>query len=105
MPLIRRLPKVGFNSKNPTLYQVVNVEELNKFKDGTVITAEVLKAQGLIKSLNQPFKILGDGDIKRSLTVHAMCGVSQTAKEKIEKAGGKIEIVEKMDNQGNLQKA
>ena len=94
MPLIRRLPKVGFNSKSPTLYQVVNVEQLNRFKDGSVIDALFLKKESLIKSLNQPFKILGDGELKKSLTVQAHAA-SKSAQEKITKAGGKFEIIEK----------
>jgi len=95
MPLIRRLPKVGFRSHRPILNQVVPIERLNKFEDGTVINAEFLKEQGLIKSLNKPFKILGDGEIKKSLVIQAK-SISKTAQDKIIKAGGKIEaIVEK----------
>lgn len=94
MPLIRRLPKVGFNSKDPTLYQVVNVEQLNRFNDGIVVDALFLKKEGLVKSLNHPFKILGDGELKKSLTVHAHAA-SKSAQEKIAKAGGKFEIIEK----------
>ena len=92
MPLIKRLPKVGFNSKDPTLYQVVNVESLNRFEKGTVVNAQTLKKQGLINSLNRPFKILGDGDIKKALVVQAQA-VSKSAEEKIVKAGGKVEIL------------
>ena len=92
MPLIKRLPKVGFNSKDPTLYQVVNVESLNRFEKGTVINAEKLKKQGLINSLNRPYKILGDGEVKKALVVQAQA-VSKTAEEKIVKAGGKVEIL------------
>ena len=92
MPLIKRLPKVGFNSKDPTLYQVVNVESLNRFEKGTVINAEKVKEQGLINSLNRPYKILGDGEVKKALVVQAQA-VSKTAEEKIVKAGGKVEIL------------
>lgn len=92
MPLIRRLPKVGFNSHRPILNQVVPVEKLNKFENGTVVTADFLKEQGLIKSLNKPFKILGDGEITKSLVIQAK-SVSKSAQEKIIKAGGKIETV------------
>lgn len=94
MALIRRLPKVGFRSKRPILNQVVNLERLTKFKSGTVITAKLLKEKGLISSLNKPFKILGDGDIKNALTIQAPY-VSKTAHDKIVKAGGTIEIIEK----------
>ena len=90
--MIRRLPKVGFRSHRPILNQVVRLEKLNRFKDGTVVNAEFLKAQGLIKSLNKPFKILGDGEIKKSLVVQTK-SISKTAEDKIFKAGGKIEAV------------
>ncbi|MBN1869920.1 MAG: 50S ribosomal protein L15 [Candidatus Omnitrophica bacterium] len=92
MPLIRRLPKVGFHSKRPILNQVVALERLNKFENGTIINAEFLKQQGLIRSLNKPFKILGDGEIKKSLTIQAG-SISKTAQDKVIKAGGKIEPV------------
>ena len=94
MALIRRLPKVGFRSKRPILYQVVNLESLTRFKEGTVINADFLKSHGLIKSLARPFKILGDGEISKSLIVQAN-SFSKTAQEKIEKAGGKIETIAK----------
>lgn len=92
MPLIRRLPKVGFRSHRPILNQVVRLERLDQFENGTVINAEFLKAQGLIKSLNKPFKILGDGEIKKSLVIQAK-SISKAAEDKIIKAGGKIEAV------------
>lgn len=92
MPLIRRLPKVGFRSHRPILNQVVPLERLNKFENDTVINAEFLKAQGLIKSINKPFKILGDGEITKSLVIQAK-SISKSAQDKIVKAGGKIEAV------------
>ena len=91
MPLIKRLPKVGFRSHRPTLYQVVSIESLNKFANGAVITAQSLKEQGLINSLLRPFKILGDGELKKSVVVQEGA-FSKSAEEKIKKAGGKIEI-------------
>ncbi|MGE0269047.1 MAG: 50S ribosomal protein L15 [Candidatus Omnitrophota bacterium] len=94
MRLIRRLPKVGFNSHRPILNQIVKVESLNRFKKDTIVTAELLKSEGLIKSLNKPFKILGDGELKNALIVQAE-SVSESAKEKIIKAGGKVEIAAK----------
>ena len=97
MPLIRRLPKVGFRSKRPILNQVVRLERLNKFENGTVINAEFLKQQGLIKSLNKPFKILGDGEITKSLIIQAK-SISKTAQDKVIKAGGKIEAVDEKTN-------
>ena len=89
MPLIRRLPKVGFRSKRPVLNQVVHLGRLSGFGDGTVINAEFLKAHGLIKSLNKPFKILGGGEITKPLVIQFR-SVSKTARQKIIKAGGKV---------------
>ncbi len=93
MPLIRRLPKVGFNSKNPTLYQIVEIKSLNRFKEGTVIDAAFLKTHGLIRSTRKPYKILGDGDLKKPLICRAN-GFSKTAEEKISKSGGKAETIQ-----------
>ena len=91
MPLIRRLAKVGFRSKRPVLNQIVTLDSLNRFANGTVINAEFLKKEGLIESINKPFKILADGDIQKSL-VFETTSFSQAAKEKILKAGGKIDV-------------
>jgi large subunit ribosomal protein L15 len=96
-PLIRRLPKVGFHSKRPILNQVVRLGKLNRFENGTVINAELLKVHGLIKSLNKPFKILGDGDITKSLIIQVK-SISQKAQNKLIKAGGKIEAVPAVAN-------
>lgn len=92
-PLIQRLPKVGFKSKAPILYQVVNVGQLNKVANGAVIDKAFLKTEGLIESLNRPFKILGDGEIKKSIVVREGA-ISKIAREKILKAGGKVDIAE-----------
>ena len=89
MPLAKRLPKVGFRSKRPILNQVVDLKQLNHLENGTVINAALLKSQGLIESIHKPFKILGDGELKRSVVIEAG-SVSQTAREKILKAGGKV---------------
>lgn len=94
MPLIRRLPKVGFRSKRPILNQVVDLSDLNKFEKGAVVNLESLKEKGLIKSINKPFKILGNGDITVAVSVQAK-SVSKTAQEKIIKAGGKVELLPK----------
>ena len=92
MSLLRRLPKVGLNSKWPAKYQVVNCESLNKFEDGTVVTPELLKSHDLIRSLLQPIKILSVGDLKKKLTVQAH-RFSKPAADKITKAGGTVEIL------------
>ncbi len=100
MPLIRRLPKVGFRSKRPILNQVVSLDGLNKFEKDAVVNIESLKAYGLINSIHKPVKILGNGEITKALVIQIK-SVSKTAKEKIEKAGGKIEVVEKVSHKEN----
>ncbi len=92
MPLIKRLPKVGFRSKVSIVYQVVNLESLSRFKEGTVINAEFLISHGLIRSHGEPVKILGDGELKKPFTVVAN-RFSKSAQEKIEKAGGKAQVL------------
>ena len=91
MPLARRIPKRGFNNIFATKYAIVNVSDLNKFKDGTVVDTELLVASGLVKKVNDGVKILGNGDLTAKLTVKA-AKFSQSAIEKIEKAGGKAEV-------------
>ncbi|MDD4203327.1 MAG: 50S ribosomal protein L15 [Candidatus Omnitrophica bacterium] len=91
MTLIRRLPKFGF-SKVKMVYQIVNLAGLKDFSVNSIVSIEELKKQGLIRHLNRPVKVLGIGDIDISLTVKANA-FSKSAKEKIEKAGGKVEIV------------
>ena len=90
--LLRRLPKVGFNSKWPDEYQIVSVGSLDRFKDGDVVDPESLKDANLIKTLRKPVKILSDGDMNKKLTVHAH-RFSKTASTKITKAGGKAEVL------------
>ena len=91
MPLYRRLPKRGFNNKWATVYTTINVEELNRFEAGTVVTQEVLEEAGLIKQVKDGVKILGDGELKVALTVVAD-KFSGSAVAKIEAAGGKAEV-------------
>lgn len=91
MPLYRRLPKRGFNNKWATEYTVINVEELNRFEAGTVVTREVLEEAGLIKQVKDGVKVLGNGELKVALTVVAD-KFTKTAAEKIEAAGGKAEV-------------
>ncbi len=88
MPLLRRIPKSGFNnSKFRTEYQYVNVSSLEKyFNKGDEVNNETLAKKGLVKR-NLPVKILGDGELKKALNVSAEA-FSKSAKEKIEKAGG-----------------
>ncbi len=95
MPLIRRIPKRGFNNaRHGTVYIPVNVGELNRFDDGARVDAETLRGAGLANGKGDGIKILGDGELKKKLTVsaHAFSG---SAKSKIEKAGGVCEVIQK----------
>ena len=92
MPLHRRLPKRGFSSPFPKTYSVVNVESLNGFPAGETVTPEALQGHGLVRALRDGVKILGDGELKVALTVHAHA-FSKSAQEKITGAGGKFEVL------------
>lgn len=92
MPLYRRIPKRGFTNIWRTEYVEINVETLNKFDAGTVITPEFLKEVGLIKQVKDGVKILGNGNIEKGLTVKAH-KFTKSAVEKIESAGGKAEVI------------
>lgn len=92
MPLVRRIPKRGFNNIFATKYAIVNVSDLNKFTDGTVVDTELLVAAGLVKKVNDGVKVLGNGDLTAKVTVKA-AKFSKSAIEKIEKAGGKAEVM------------
>ena len=93
LPLYRRLPKRGFsNAMFKKTYVVINVSDLNRFEDGTVVTPELLKEIGIAKRQLSGVKILGNGNIEKKLTVRANV-FSAVAKEKIEAAGGKIEVI------------
>ncbi len=92
MPLTRRIPKRGFNNIFASKFAIVNVSDLNKFTDGTVVDAELLKASGLVKKEYDGIKVLGNGELTAKLTVKA-AKFSQSAVEKIEKAGGKAEVM------------
>ena len=91
MPLLRRIPKRGFNNKSfGTHLSVINVEALNAFANGTTVTPEALVEQGILKKLLEGVKVLGTGDLTKKLTVKAQ-QFSATAREKITKAGGTCE--------------
>jgi large subunit ribosomal protein L15 len=92
MPLYRRLPKRGFTNIFKKQWAIINVEDLNKFEDGSVITPEMLLEAGLIKKVIDGIKILGDGDLEKKVTVQAH-KFSKAAIEKIESAGGKAEVI------------
>ncbi len=91
-PLARRLPKRGFTNINRKEYAVVNVEDLNRFEDGTVVTPALLKEVGLVRKELNGVKILGNGDLTKKLNVTA-AKFSKSAVEAIEKAGGKAEVL------------
>ncbi len=93
MPLIRRMPKRGFNNTEfGTSYIAVNLSELNAFDDGTVVDAALLKKEGLAKGPNDGVKILGRGELTKRLTIR-VAAFSATAKAAIEKLGGIAEVV------------
>ena len=91
MPLTRRLPKRGFTNIYRKEYAAVNVSALECFEDGATVTAEALKEAGLVKKFLSGVKILGGGELTKKLTV-CVDKVTESAKEKIEAAGGKVEV-------------
>ena len=92
MPIYRRLPKRGFTNIFAKEYVAVNVSDLERFEDGTEVTAELLKESGVISKVKDGVKVLGRGELTKKLTVK-MAKFSESAKEKIEKAGGKAEVI------------
>ena len=93
MPLIRRLPKRGFTNNWRKVYTTINVSELNKLEPNTIVTAEFLKATGKISKISEyGLKVIGNGEITIPLTVKAN-KFSESAIQKIQKAGGTIEVV------------
>lgn len=93
MPITRRLPQRGFNNQFRKIYAVVNVEDLNRLDDNTVVTQELLKEKNIIsKIMPYGLKVLGNGELNKVLTVKAN-KFTKSAVEKIEKAGGKIEVL------------
>lgn len=93
-PLYRRIPKRGFNNARfETKYATINLSDLNKyFKDGEIVTPEVLKERGIVKKQLDGIKVLGNGELERKLTVKAN-RFSSAAVTKIERAGGKTEVI------------
>ena len=92
MPLHRRIPKRGFNNIFATPYTAINVAILNRFEDGAVVNTEALLNAGIIKKAPYGVKVLGNGKIEKSLTVQ-VAAFSESAKAKIEAAGGKAEVI------------
>ncbi len=92
MPIYRRLPKRGFTNIFKKEWTIVNLEDLNKFEDGTVITPELLTEEGVVKKVKYGLKVLGNGKLEKKLTIKAH-KFSKSAIEKIETAGGKAEVI------------
>ena len=97
MPLIRRIPKRGFNNAQfATVYEIVNLAEIEaRFEAGETVNAETLKARRLVHCNEDGIKILGDGELTKKLTFE-VDKVSKSAEEKIKKAGGEIKLIEKV---------
>ncbi|NLY87469.1 MAG: 50S ribosomal protein L15 [Clostridiales bacterium] len=92
MPLYRRIPKRGFNNKWAKEYAEVNIADLNRFENDTVVDRDLLLSSGLVKQVQDGVKILGNGDLEKKIIVKAE-KFSKSAAEKITKAGGKIEVI------------
>ena len=93
LPLYRRLPKRGFsNHLFKTRYAVINISDLNRFADGTVVTPALLKNTGIIKNAQDGIKVLGNGKLEKKLTIQAS-KFSTSALEKIKEAGSKAEVI------------
>ncbi len=92
LPLYRKLPKGGFKNHFATQYAIINLSALDAFENGAVIDLDTLVANGIIKNTFDGLKVLGDGEVTKAFTVKAT-KFSASAKEKIEAAGGKTEVV------------
>jgi len=92
MPLQRRLPKRGFTNIFKKDYAVINVKDLNRFEPGSAVDVEALKSVGLVKGKNDGVKLLGDGEISHPVTIKVN-RASQSARRKVEAAGGKVELI------------
>jgi large subunit ribosomal protein L15 len=92
MPLHRRMPKRGFHNPFGETYSVLNLADLNVFPAGETVTPDLLRAHGFIRRKADKIKVLGDGDLTVKLAIHAHA-FSQSAKDKISKAGGSFEVV------------
>lgn len=92
MPLYRRLPKRGFKNVFAKQFAIVNVEQLNRFENGETVTPAALIEKGILKNVLDGVRILGNGELEKSLTVQVQ-GFTKTAQQKIEAAGGKAEVI------------
>jgi large subunit ribosomal protein L15 len=101
MPLYRKLPKRGFKNRFRKVYGVLNIGDLAKIMHEGVVDLAALKARGLVRKRYHLLKILGDGEIRQPVTVRAHA-VSETARNKIETAGGRIEIITDRGQETNI---
>ena len=92
MPLSRRIPKRGFNNIFAEPLEIINLSALNAFEDGEIVTAEALVAKGILSKCVYGYKVLGNGNVTKKVTVRASA-FSKSAKEAIEAAGGKAEVM------------
>lgn len=92
IPLYRKLPKRGFHNKFAKVYTIINVSDLNRFEDGAEVDLNELLNQKVVRKANDGLKVLGNGELTKKVTVKAAI-FSASAKEKIEAAGGKVEVV------------
>ncbi len=98
MPLIRRIPKFGFKNNFRKIYNIVNVEDLNKFKANAVVDLDALVKEGIVRKVETyGLKVLGQGEITKAITVKC-AKITASAKQKIEKAGGKVEVISGVQN-------
>lgn len=92
LPLYRKLPKRGFKNRFATQYAIVNLSDLDRFENGAVVDLDTLLAEGIVKKAFDGLKVLGNGELTHAITVKA-ARFSASAKEKIEAAGGKTEVI------------
>lgn len=93
MPLARRLPKRGFsNMPFKKTYAIVNIDDLNQFDEGTIVTQELLLKEGLVRKMRDGVKVLANGEIEKALTVKVQ-KISKAAEQKIVAGGGKVEVI------------
>jgi large subunit ribosomal protein L15 len=92
MPLQRRLPKRGFTNVFKKVYDIINIRDLNRFSPNTEVGIEALRAAGLVKKKTQGIKLLGKGELSHPVSVRVH-KVSRTAREKVEAAGGKVDLI------------
>jgi len=100
MPLQRRMPKRGFKNLYAKRYSIVHIRDLDRFDENSVVDPAAMCEAGLVRRVTDPIKVLADGELAKPVTVHAQ-HFSKAAREKIEKAGGKAEVVGKIRKEKN----